>query len=530
VNKRHFLPVLGFGAAAVGLTAALYLFGAVFHSGAPAEPPAAAEVAAVMTAREQAQSLEGQPRIRITQAVDYREGPRAAWWPSHEAPMLAELVHEGKLPPVAERVGPEPVVMAGVDGVGRYGGSWQRLANSFTDINTIQWRLSYPNLVRWSPLGEPLVPHLARAWQASPDDRVFTFWLRRGVRWSDGRPFTADDLVYWYEWEVKYFKVPPPRMLRSGAGMGWVEKVDDYCVRFCFAQPNPLFPERVASQGNNFEDFSDYLTPAHYLRPYHPALGDPRLIERTMRALNLSTPVAVYRRMKQYLNPEHPRLWPWVYHHYSSTPPYVFVRNPYYFAVDAQGNQLPYLDRLVMDLRPTSLLGPAASTGLVSMQDRHIRYEDHVLLAGEAKRNGYQVYQWFPATRSLFTIFPGHQPRDRPGAAGDALEAPAAQRPEVSPGALPRHRPPRDHRGGIQRRRGAGADRPGPGLGIPQREPLPQLHRLRPGAAPAACSMSLAWRNATGRATAHFPTARRMAMDPQPDRLHWQRAGAVRGG
>jgi ABC-type dipeptide/oligopeptide/nickel transport system permease component/ABC-type transport system substrate-binding protein len=406
VNKSHFLPLFGFGAAALGLTAVLYVFGAVFHSGAPAAPPDAAEVAAVKVARQQAQSLEGQRRIRIAQPVDYREGPGAAWWPVHEAPMLAELVGEGKLPPVAERVGPEPVIMTGVDGVGRYGGSWQRLANSFTDINTIQWRLSYPNLVRWSPLGEPLVPHLARAWQASPDDRVFTFWLRRGVRWSDGQPFTADDLVYWYESEVKYFKVPPPRMLRSGAGMGWVEKVDDYCVRFCFAQPNPLFPERVASQGNNFEDFSDYLTPAHYLRPYHPALGDPQLIARTMRALNLSTPVAVYRRMKQYLNPEHPRLWPWVYHRYSSTPPYVFVRNPYYFAVDAQGNQLPYLDRLVVDLRPTSLLGPAASTGLVSMQDRHIRYEDHVLLMGEAKRNGYQVYQWFPATRSLFTVFP----------------------------------------------------------------------------------------------------------------------------
>ena len=408
MNQRHFLPLLGFVAAALGLTAVLYVCGAVFRTGftEPPAPPDAAEVAAVVAARSRADSLAGQSRIRIAQPVDYDAGPAAPWWPKHEAPILAELVQEGRLPPVVERVGPEPVVMAGVDGVGCYGGTWQRLANSYTDVNTIQWRLSYPNLVRWSPLGEPLVPHLARAWQASPDGRVFTFWLRRGVRWSDGEPFTADDLVYWYENEIKYFKVPPPRMLRSGAGMGWVEKVDDYCVRFCFPQPNPLFPERVASQGNNYEDFSDYLTPAHYLRRYHPALGDPRLIENAMRALHLSTPVAVYRRMKQYLNPEHPRLWPWVYHTYSPTPPYVFVRNPYYFAVDAQGNQLPYLDRLVMDVRPVALLGQAASTGLVSMQDRHIRYEDHVLLMSEAKRNGYQVYNWFPATRSLFTIYP----------------------------------------------------------------------------------------------------------------------------
>ncbi len=405
---RVFPPLLGFGAAALGLGLLLYFFGALLRPEVRGPPPAppAAEVRAVMEARRRADSLEGLPRVRIAQAVDYAEGTGAAWWPRHEAPILADLVRAGKLPAVAERVGPEPVVMEGVEGIGRYGGTWQRLANSYNDINTIQWRLSYPNLIRWSPLGEPLVPHLARAWAASPDQRVFTFWLRRGVRWSDGEPFTADDLVYWYEWEVKYFKVPPPRMLRSGAGMGRVEKVDDYCVRFSFPQPNPLFPYRVASQGNNYEDFSDCLTPAHYLRRYHPALGDRDLIGRTMRALNLSTPVAVYRRMKHYLNPEHPRLWPWICRSRAQSPPFVFVRNPYYFAVDSQGHQLPYLDRLVMDIRPANLLDLAAAAGDGSMQERHVRYEDHVLLTGEARANGYRVYNWFSATRSPFTIYP----------------------------------------------------------------------------------------------------------------------------
>ncbi|HTX65193.1 MAG TPA: ABC transporter substrate-binding protein, partial [Opitutaceae bacterium] len=408
MNRRILPPLLGVAAAALGLVALLYLAGALLRPNVavPPAPPPADEVAAVEAARRRADSLADQPPVRIAQEVDYRAGPQAAWWPKQEAPILAALVRAGKLPPVADRVGPEPVVLDGVDGTGRYGGTWHRLANSYNDINTIQWRLSYPNLLRWSPLGEPLVPHLAKAWAASPDNRVFTFWLRQGVRWSDGYPFTADDLVYWYEDEVKYFKVPPPRMLRSGAGMGRVEKVNDYCVRFVFPQPNPLFPYRVASQGNNYEDFSDYLTPAHYLRRYHPALGDPQLIARTMRALNLSTPVAVYRRMKHYLNPECPRLWPWIYRSYAQTPPFVFVRNPYYFAVDAAGNQLPYLDRLVLDIREMNLVGLAAATGQASMQDRHIRYEDHVLLTSEARRSDYQVYDWFAATRSLFTIYP----------------------------------------------------------------------------------------------------------------------------
>ena len=93
----------------------------------------------------------------------------------------------------------------GVEGTGRFGGTWQRLAVSNADVNTISWRLSGGNLVRWSPEGYPIVQHVAKSWQASPDFRSFTFYLRRGLRWSDGVPFTADDLVYWYRDEVLFF-------------------------------------------------------------------------------------------------------------------------------------------------------------------------------------------------------------------------------------------------------------------------------------------------------------------------------------
>ena len=61
-------------------------------------------------------------------------------------------------------------------------------------------------LLRWSPSGYPIVPHVARAWEASPDLRTWTFHLRRGMRWSDGHPFTAGDLAYWFEWELNYFQ------------------------------------------------------------------------------------------------------------------------------------------------------------------------------------------------------------------------------------------------------------------------------------------------------------------------------------
>lgn len=415
MRKRFLVILAGFAAAALGFTALLYMFGASLRPdvATPAEAPDKDELAAVNAARDNAKLLDLARPVVVTKAVDYALGARAPWWPKAEAPVLAELVRERRLPPVAERVGPEPVVMEGVDGIGRYGGTWYRLVNSITDFSTIYWRMSGASLVRWSPQGYPLVPHLAKAWEISPDYRSFTFALRRGARWSDGHPLTSDDIVYWYENEVRYFNAQP-RFLRAGGTLGRVERVDEWHVRFLFDQPNPLFLERLATTGMNYEDYTDHIVPAHYLRKYHPALGDQAHIKATMATLKLSSAVAVYKKMKHYLNPEHPRLWPWVVRTNQPISTQTFVRNPYYYAVDSRGRQLPYLDRLVMDVKNNNLIASAAANGELSMQDRHIRYEDHIMLLGGAARNGYQVYHWKPSTQSLFTLFPNLNRRSDP--------------------------------------------------------------------------------------------------------------------
>lgn len=404
---RRFLPLIWFCATAAALTGLLYTFAWFWRPDVrdPPGPPDLQRLARVQADRERARLLDTSHPLVIVRSVDYSRGDRAPWWPRHEAPVLATLVREGRLPPVEQRVGPEPVVMEGVDGIGRYGGTWYRLVNDNNDFSTITWRLSGSNLVRWSPQGYPLVPHVAKSWVATDNYRNYVFTLRRGLRWSDGYPFTADDLVYWYRDEILYFKIESP-LLRAGGSLGRVEKIDDYHVRFVFGVPNPLFPERLASTAQNSDDFSEYLVPAHYLKPYHPKYGDQELIRRTMAALHLASPVEVYRRMKDYLNPEHPRLWPWVYHTFAGSGPKVFVRNPYYFVVDPKGNQLPYLDRVVLDIKPNSLITIAAANGELSMQDRHIHFEDYGLLMANAPANGYEVYHWKSASQSAFAIFP----------------------------------------------------------------------------------------------------------------------------
>ncbi len=399
--------LLGGAAAALALTAFMAATAAFLRPDVSRRPalPSAAAGAAARAARE-ARIDPAHPAV-IWRDVDYREGTKAAWWPKGEPPLLADLVQAGQLPPVAERTGPEPLVLAGVEGNGRYGGTWYRLATGPEDLEGIlHTRLSYTTLVRWSPEGYPIVPHLAKSWTVSPDQRVWTFTLRRGLRWSDGHPFTTDDIMFWWKWEAQYFKAGSLSsggsdfswMLNAGK-LGDIEQVDALTLRFRFAEPNSLFLERLAGA-------VDCFRPAHYLRKFHPALGDPAVIAELMRTLNLPSPLSVYIRMKHRLNPEHPRMWPWVYREYRPSAPQTFVRNPYYFAVDPAGHQLPYLDRLVVDVREKSLVSAAVAGGEVSMQERHIDFEDYTLLMTEAPRQGYHVRHWFNATRTFSQISP----------------------------------------------------------------------------------------------------------------------------
>jgi peptide/nickel transport system substrate-binding protein len=93
------------------------------------------------------------------------------------------------LPPVAERVGPEPLVLRGVDGLGKYGGDMYQLRD------TGGARMTTVQLVRWSPQGYPIVPNVAKSWEVSEDGKTYTFHLRKGIKWSDGTPFTSADIA-----------------------------------------------------------------------------------------------------------------------------------------------------------------------------------------------------------------------------------------------------------------------------------------------------------------------------------------------
>lgn len=388
-----------FSLAAIFVYALLWITGVLFQPKLVTEPTVypAEEVERTRALRAMEFNVEDLPVL--VREVDYMEGPAAAWWPQEEAPVLESLVKEGHLPPLEERVGEEPLVLAGVDGIGNYGGTWIRVANSPSDVSVIEWRLSYASLVRWSPGGYPIVPHVAKSWEVNDDYTEWIFHLRRGMKWSDGHPFTAQDIEYWYYWEILGMEGEPPEAFRVKGTIARVEALDDLTVKFSFDHPQGLFLELLARA-------TDTFSPEHYMKQFHPDGGDPEAIRRAMEAEGLTTERAVYVRKMRYDNPEHPRIWPWIYRTHREVPPQRYVRNPYYWVVDQTGKQLPYIDRVQFEIRNPRLIPNLISSGMVSMQTRHLRFDDYTLYMSERERQGYDIYHWYSASRTSWAIFP----------------------------------------------------------------------------------------------------------------------------
>lgn len=341
----------------------------------------------------------------LVRDVDYAQAD-AAWRPKGESPILAELVREKQLPPVSERVGEEPLVMEGPEGIGNYGGTWVRVASTSSDINVVTWRLAANGLSRWSPMGAPLKPNIAKGWESSPDYKVWTVHLRKGMKWSDGHPLTADDFVYFWE-EDKTINVNRPSWMMVGGQSGEIRKIDDFTVEFSFPAPYPTFMQIMTRQSA--------CSPEHYLRQYHPDWGNQELIAAGMKVKGTTVKRTFYQGLKDFRNPDHPRLSPWIYRTAKASPPEGFVRNPYFWAVDSQGNQLPYLDRVLFEVKNVKLIPMAAANGEVTMQERNIVFDDYTMLMENRKKNNYEVLHWFQATRAVWALWPNLNRRVIPG-------------------------------------------------------------------------------------------------------------------
>lgn len=266
----------------------------------------------------------------------------------NEAPSLANLVAQGQLPPVAERLPAEPFVWRDammLDGNGTYGDLVRRTDGTASTGyhlnagNIAGWTVHHAyreTLVRFGwmwMLGNPEpTPNLARSWEWSEDGTSLTMHLIEGVRWSDGQPFTADDVLYTYYDEWLDPQVPSPvgeGQWTFGGEVTRLEKIDDYTIRWTFGEP---FPVQVFFQLG--ERSFNTITPAHVYKNFHPKYNPESSYEEYV----LATPMDAVPQVA---------LGPWVPVTYVPGQQLIAVRNPYYWKVDEAGNQLPYWDVIV---------------------------------------------------------------------------------------------------------------------------------------------------------------------------------------
>jgi peptide/nickel transport system substrate-binding protein len=316
-----------------------------------------------------------------------------------EAPALAKLVADGKLPTHAERVSASPLIIK-VDKIGRYGGSLRRGLRGSADHNGILRMVGNQGLVRWNLAFTEVLPNVAESWEVNAESTEFTFRLRKGMKWSDGHPFTADDIIFAVEDCAKnselYKSVPSPLVIAGKPGSA--TRIDDTTIKFSFESPYALFLEQMATPLGQHPT----LFAKHYCGQFHPKYN-PNVAD-LVKAANLSDWGTLFRNKcgdieipSRWGNPDKPTLDPWVIKepYTGGATRVVMERNAYFWQVDDAGNQLPYIDRLTFNIsQDVESLMLDAISGRLDIQERHIdTLQNKPTLAQNMQKGGYRLIE-----------------------------------------------------------------------------------------------------------------------------------------
>jgi peptide/nickel transport system substrate-binding protein len=321
-----------------------------------------------------------------------------------EAPELAALVQQGRLPPVAQRIGQDPLVIQPVHEIGKYGGTLRKAVTGGVNGDLTGHRfIPGPAALLWPDLEwKQVVPNIARGYEMSADNKVITLQLRRGMKWSDGQPFTADDILFWFEDIYNNEQIHPgdsPDLLVNGKKVV-IEKVDASTVRYVSPDPNPLLLQLLASPvgdlgGHYRQDLGrGGYGPKHYLQKFHAKYVGEAEANRLAAAKNHNNWVSHIKALMAWnANPDIPVVFPWMVKVPLTNPQtYTLERNPYYVGVDTEGNQLPYIGTVQHSVvETTEVVALRATSGELDYQELLFGVSKLPVLVDSQQRGGYKV-------------------------------------------------------------------------------------------------------------------------------------------
>jgi peptide/nickel transport system substrate-binding protein len=400
INRREFLRLSALGAAGVVLTACAK------KTTVEAPPPAILPTKTVPQSTPTPTVAPATPTPIPTLAATATAIPTIAAFRYKEAPMLADLVSAGKLPPLEQRLPKNPLVLSPVDTIGKYGGRWRTFYNSW--VGYFQEQQYGHSPLRWIDDGMGIAPGMCEAWETNADNTVWTLHFREGLKWSDGQLCTVDDVLFWWndlsQISDPSYPDPIPSFGQDATGkMAKLTKVDEYTLTISYTTPAPLTARRLAMMVKVIPIGDRWIAPAHYLKQFLPKYNPA---EKDFNDFGTYADTST--------NPDLPTLNAWVVTRYDAGKTMSADRNPYYYAIDTEGNQLPYIDgqdwTSVQDAQVELLMVRQGSIDHVHFHD--FTLADIPTLQADAEAGGYEVYLWDSGSGTGMMYFWNHDARD----------------------------------------------------------------------------------------------------------------------
>jgi len=311
-----------------------------------------------------------------------------------ENPMFAEKVKKGELPPVEERLPQEPLVVLPYDEIGQYGGKLHGACVGPGSGTSEFMAFRQANMVRYSDDCLTIVPNVAKEWKWNDDYTELTFTLRKGHRWSDGEPFTADDVIFYLNDVIFNEEIHPVTPSEWGDLDASVEKINETTVKFKFKSPYPGMIYRLAGSCSYWEAFA----PKHFLKNYHIKYNPNANEEAKKNGFDdwVQQFALVWNKWKSIVvstsyGLKVPTLESHILIKEPTTQRRVFIANPYYFKVDTAGNQLPYIDYHEERFLENQLWPLEIMNGNLDMKSQNMPLDIYPLLKENEKKSDYTL-------------------------------------------------------------------------------------------------------------------------------------------
>jgi len=347
----------------------------------------------------------------------------------NEAPILRTMVAAGKIPPLEERL-PDPdsvKVVKPLHSIGRYGGT-ARVFNAEAPKRpyTAQMLMGTHGPFKTSPEGKPGMPNVFKSYEVNDDFTEWTFHLRKGLKWSDGYPLTSENFLLFWKYDRANPDINP--IIRSAevtiepkavtfyneyqrGRTVKKEVIDDYTIKYTADISYPTLINHL-SHPHSQQDY--YIVPMHFMKQFHPDFIGEKAAEELAKKAGFDTwyqlylffhPIQGQQTTVQVLGNFPPSLSPFVCVSKTQTK-LIWERNPYYWKVDSEGNQLPYIDRIICEHVPDKeLINGKIISGEVDFEGFMTTTPDIPLFKKYEEQGGYHTDIWnFAANSTVYHL------------------------------------------------------------------------------------------------------------------------------